>query len=344
MNTSLLIKLKRTLILTLTNLLIITSLLAQSPQKISYQAVVRDGDNELVVNSSVGVQVSILQGSASGTTAYAETQSPTTNENGLFSMEIGNGTATTGDFSSIDWSAGQYFIKTEIDPSGGTEYSITGISQMLSVPYALYAETAGNAGSTGATGPAGNDGANGSEGATGPMGAQGATGPAVGYTCGLSIGDTHQGGIIFYLDASGCHGLVCAPTDQSTGIQWYNGFHRDTYAYGNGIGSGDGNTTAIRRWLGDCPSCYAAELCFDLSLEGFNDWYLPSKYELNLMYENVGQGNALGLGNVGVFPNANYWSSMEYNDSGAWGQYFFNGSQNFVNKANDGHVRAVRVF
>ena len=67
-------------------------------------------------------------------------------------------------------------------------------------------------------------------------------------TCGLSIGDTHQGGIIFYLDGSGCQGLVAAPSDQSTGIQWYNGSYMDTYAYGNGIGSGEGNSQGIRRW------------------------------------------------------------------------------------------------
>jgi len=163
-------------------------------------------------------------------------------------------------------------------------------------------------------------------------------------TCGLSIGDTHQGGIIFYLDGSGCHGLVAAPSDQSTGIQWYNGSYIDTYAYGNGIGSGEGNSIGIRRWQGTCSSCYASQLCQDLNLGGKTDWYLPSKYELNLMYENIGQGNVLGLGNVGNFDNYYYWSSTEYDNGGAWRQDFGYGNQGYVNKVNAFNVRAVRAF
>ena len=163
-------------------------------------------------------------------------------------------------------------------------------------------------------------------------------------TCGLSIGDTHQGGIIFYLDGSGCHGLVAAPSDQSTGIQWYNGSYIDTYAYGNGIGSGEGNSQGIRRWQGTCSSCYASQLCQDLNLGGKTDWYLPSKYELNLMYENIGQGNVLGLGNVGNFANYDYWSSTEADNNFAWFQYFFNGNQYSFWKSVTISVRAVRAF
>lgn len=160
----------------------------------------------------------------------------------------------------------------------------------------------------------------------------------------LSIGDTHAGGIIFYLDASGHHGLVCASSDQSGGIYWYNGSYVNTYAYGNGIGAGEGNSQGIRQWQGQCSSCYASELCQDLSLEGYTDWYLPSKYELNLMYENVGQGNALGLGNVGGFVGTWYWSSSEYGLNYAWIQFFFNGIQSHVNKYITYRVRAVRAF
>ena len=163
-------------------------------------------------------------------------------------------------------------------------------------------------------------------------------------TCGLSIGDTHQGGIIFYLDGSGCHGLVAAPSDQSTGIQWYNGSYIDTYAYGNGIGSGEGNSQGIRRWQGTCSSCYASQLCQDLNLGGKTDWYLPSKYELNLMYENIGQGNVLGLGNVGNFANNYYWSSTENDNVSAWGQFFSNGFQFNYYKDGTYDVRAVRAF
>jgi|SRR5690554_849480 len=128
---------KAVLIFTLT-LLLNTSLWAQTPEKMSYQAVIRDGNAELVTETQVGMQISILKGSANGTTVYTETQSPTTNVNGLISIEIGGGAG----FDSIDWSNDIYFIKTETDPTGGTSYSITGISQLLSTPYALHAKSA----------------------------------------------------------------------------------------------------------------------------------------------------------------------------------------------------------
>lgn len=117
---------------------------AQSPEKMSYQAVVRNANNNLVTNQSVGMQINILQGSIEGTVVYTETQSPTTNANGVVSIEIGSGTVISGDFTIIDWANGPYFIKTETDPTGGKNYSITGTSQLLSVPYALHAKTAEN--------------------------------------------------------------------------------------------------------------------------------------------------------------------------------------------------------
>ena len=108
----------------------------------SYQAVIRNNSNQLVTNTQVGMQISVLQGSASGTAVYVETQTPTTNANGLLSVEIGAGTMVIGDFTTIDWANGPFFLKTETDPTGGTSYSITGASQLLSVPYALHAKTA----------------------------------------------------------------------------------------------------------------------------------------------------------------------------------------------------------
>src|SRR5215813_3995577 len=107
---------------------------AQAPQKMSYQAVLRNGINALVVNATVGMRLSILQGTISGTAVYVETQTPTTNANGLVSVEIGSGAVVSGTFAAIDWSAGSYFIKTETDLAGGTNYTITGTSQLLSVP------------------------------------------------------------------------------------------------------------------------------------------------------------------------------------------------------------------
>ena len=351
----------------------------QAPEGFKYQAVVRDAGNTILNNQAVGMQIEILQGGISGTPVYTESFTPTTNTYGLVNLEIGTGT-TSDDFTIIDWANDTYFIRTSIDVTGGSSYSVMGTSQLMSVPYALYAKTSGNgAGPIGPQGPAGADGIDGAIGATGPQGpagndgAVGATGPAgadgqggvttagtnvtitgagTGLdpyvvnagTCGLSIGDTYQGGIIFYLDASGCHGLISAPTDQSTGIQWWNGSYTDTYASGSGLFDGDGNCYRIRRSQGACASCNAAELCLFLTLGGYSDWYLPSKYELNLMYQNIGQGNALGLGNVGGFAG-NYWSSTEYHNASAWFQYFSSGVQDYDGKDNlTYYVRAVRAF
>jgi uncharacterized protein (TIGR02145 family) len=121
--------------------LLTASVFAQSPEKMSYQAVIRNSSDVLVTNTQVGMQISILQGTANGSPVYAETQTPTTNANGLVSFEIGTGT-TSDDFSTIDWANGPYYIKTETDPAGSANYTITGTSQLLSVPYALHAKTA----------------------------------------------------------------------------------------------------------------------------------------------------------------------------------------------------------
>lgn len=117
---------------------------AQSPAKISYQAVIRNGNNELVTNSTIGLQISILQGTADGTIVFSETHKPESNVNGLITIEIGYGAVVSGNISAIDWTNGPFFLKTEADPAGGTNYTISGTSQLLSVPYALHAETAGS--------------------------------------------------------------------------------------------------------------------------------------------------------------------------------------------------------
>lgn len=119
---------------------------AQAPSKMSYQAVVRNSSNQVVANQTVGMQISILQGSVSGTAVYVETQAPVTSNSGLVSIVIGTGTVVSGSLATIDWANGTYFIKTETDPTGGSTYTITGTSQLLSVPYALSAGTSGRAG------------------------------------------------------------------------------------------------------------------------------------------------------------------------------------------------------
>jgi uncharacterized protein (TIGR02145 family) len=159
--------------------------LAQAPNKMSYQAVVRNASNTLITNQQVGMRISIIQGSVFGASLYVETQTANTNANGLASLEIGAGTVVFGSFTGITWENGPYFIKTEVDPNGGSNYSIIGTSQLLSVPYALYAAKSGNAGQgpqgpkgdTGATGPEGPKGDAGPKGESGPKGENGPAGP-----------------------------------------------------------------------------------------------------------------------------------------------------------------------
>jgi len=160
-----------------------------------------------------------------------------------------------------------------------------------------------------------------------------------------AIGDTGPaGGWVFYVDADGRHGLEAAPTDQSAGIQWNNGSFTDTEANGDGLGAGEMNTMLIIANQGSDSTTYAAGISASLVIAGtgavYGDWYLPSKFELNLMYLNIGQGST----NVGGFASDGYWSSSEFASSGALGENFFNGSQFSFNKTFPLRVRAVRAF
>ncbi|MBP7211062.1 MAG: hypothetical protein KBA02_07715, partial [Paludibacteraceae bacterium] len=100
--------------------LLTASVFAQSPEKMSYQAVIRNASNNLVTSTAVAMQISILQGSTGGSAVYVETQTPTTNSNGLVNIELGGGTVVSGNFSTINWANGPYFVKTETDPDGAT--------------------------------------------------------------------------------------------------------------------------------------------------------------------------------------------------------------------------------
>ncbi len=164
--------------------------------------------------------------------------------------------------------------------------------------------------------------------------------------CGYAIGQNNAslGGYIFYLDQSGCHGLVAAPTDQSIGIRWYAGTFTNTTAFASAVGGGDGNTNMIVYNQAGVHATYAAGLCYDLNSGGFSDWYLPSKYELNLMYKNIGQGASVPNTNVAGFTNTYYWCSSEFDIQAAVLQYFSNGNLFNINKNFDYAVRAVRAF
>ena len=167
-----------------------------------------------------------------------------------------------------------------------------------------------------------------------------------------SVGEFAQGGIVFWVDETGQHGLVCAKSDQSSGIRWYGGTYGNTQAKGDGIYSGEANTAIIiaaQVAIGDDGSTYAARICNELQIiEGgttYGDWYLPSKYELDLMYDDKATIDATALANGGVgFTAGWYWSSTENIDSKAWAQTFNDGYQFNIQKYFIYDVRAVRAF
>jgi hypothetical protein len=157
------------------------------------------------------------------------------------------------------------------------------------------------------------------------------------------IGESYGGGIVFYVYDSGQHGLIAATADQSSGIQWYNGTYRTTGTSGDGLNAGAMNTAIIiATQIADNQSGnFAAKVCADYSVTmggvTYGDWYLPSKYELNLLYQQEVV--------VGGFANSGYWSSSEYDALGAWFQFFSNGFQTSYLKSNSAYyVRAVRAF
>ena len=439
----------------------VTGILAQTPNEFKYQAVLRNADGTIMAGESVQVDISILQGSATGTSVFDETHNVTTTAQGLINLNIGS----EGEMSSIVWGADTYFIQISVN---GTEM---GTSQLLSVPYAMYAETSGSSlpgpqgeqgvqGIQGEPGADGADGADGAQGIQGEPGADGADGvqgipgldgiggvsqagtnvsitgagssmnpyiinstqlteadpifagsqannitgtditnlsnlsgtntgdqdlsnlalksnvleldnttaftPNADYepatkkyvddnaSTTYSIGDFAQGGIVFWLDETGKHGLVCAKSDQDggSGVRWYAGTDGYTQAKGDGPYAGEANTSIIiaaQVAIGDDGSIYAARMCNELQItEGgktYGDWYLPSKQELNLMYQNKSTINATATANGGVaFAVSYFWSSTESNDSGAWRQAFSNGYQGSGFKYGTDRVRAVRAF
>ena len=406
--------------------LLTASVFAQSPEKMSYQAVIRNSSDVLVTNTQIGMEINIRQGSVSGTVVYTETQTPTTNANGLVSIEIGGGTG----FNAIDWSAGPYFIETKtavVPPL--TTYTITGTSQLLSVPYALHAKTAesitgtitetdptytssqaANITATDITNLSNLSGVNTGDQDLSSLATKTALGdstaqvrseipdvsgfltsytetdsvfsawdkdyadlintpaPADGsetkVTAGtnvtvtgagttaspyvvnttdtLAIGDSYQGGIIFWLDTTGQHGLIAATANQNTGIHWYNGTFRYTGTNGDGLYAGKMNTAMIiaTQMADNQTGNFAAKVCADYSVTvggvTYGDWYLPSEYELNLLY--------LQKTVVGGFSNNFYWSSSEYDNDYAWRQGFSSGYQLYDYKSYAFYVRAVRAF
>ncbi|WP_299059199.1 DUF1566 domain-containing protein [uncultured Polaribacter sp.] len=292
---------------------------SQSPEKMNYQAVIRNASNELIKNKTVGVKISILKNSVSGTIVFEETYnpSPSTNANGLLTLEIGTGTANVGDFTTLNWGDGEYFIKSEIDPEGGSNYTITATSQLMSVPYALHAKTAGNIKT-------------------------------------YKIGDFAHGGIVFWLDESRQHGLVCAKTDANDGrvVMWDPSEKPErSLSWRNGIYGGKINTSVIMsrvEFTNVDSEVTAAQACSFYGLFNgsiYSDWYVPSKDELNLLYINKDIVDSTAISNNGMKLSLRYWSSTEFGEELAWAQDFVEPTNQFKKQKNTStFVRPIRSF
>lgn len=352
MRTLNLINMKKKTLLILSLFLFVTGIFAQSPGKITYQAVVRDADGDLVKNTTVGIQLSILQTTIDGTSVYVENHASETNINGLVTCEIGNGTSLDA-FDLIDWANGPYFLKTEIDVDGGTNYSITSTSQLLSVPFALYANTADTLIGTISEEQivdfdtyllAEVDGDSINEIQQLSLEADTLTlsdgGSVVLPFPDYHVGDLYAGGVIFYVEGNGEHGLVVSATDISTSAVYGQNFVT-TGASSSWNGQANSDLLSVGASVGD-----AVELVSVLSLDGFDDWYLPSVDELSLIYANrYVISKVLSSVSGADLMVGHYWSSTEYDSQNAYYISFHIGDvSSNGGKSLSKYVRAIRAF
>ncbi|WP_396141413.1 DUF1566 domain-containing protein [Flavobacterium sp.] len=295
---------------------------AQAPQGFNYQATVRNSSGALITNQNVLFKFNIMLNSQTSLPVYSETHQAPTDDLGQVNLVIGTGTPTTGSFSSINWGSGSYFLGIELNTGSG--YVAMGTTQLLSVPYALHANTA--------TSTTGNTG---------------------GFT--HYIGELFGGGIVVsvWKTAGVEHGLIASLTNLSSGIQWTTPDFVQT-EIGSAAQSpinGLANTNAIVAQAG-AGTTYAAGLCKAYNAGGFTDWYLPATWELNQCYnaamivnELLGNTNGFQFSNSSI---SNYWSSTEYDGFNAWYHGFLYGSsENYhfgSGKLTNEAVRAVRRF
>ena len=310
---------KITLLSTLCFLLLTLVVNAQTPPNaFNYSAVARNAAGQPIATTTIGIQVTILKTSPTGASQYSENHFVNTDAFGLFNLVIGAGAVQSGSMTTIDWSNDNYYLKVGMDATGGTNFLTMGTTQLLSVPYAMYAKSAGTV-SGGGTG-----------------------GNFTHY-----IGEEFGGGVIFHLwkDNAGVeHGLIVDKTDLSTAQAWSNIDQTLIGLAAQSSWDGLSNSNAIVGQAGHTSS--AAALCLNSTNGGQNDWYLPSVQELNMLWNNyytVARSLTQISGATQLQP-AYYWSSTEYNNGYAWNFTFFSGSAGTNNKVFTYYVRAVRAF
>jgi hypothetical protein len=321
---------------------------AQAPEGFSYNAIVRNASGNAIVDQAVSFRFGIVKGRTSGAVVYGEKHNLLTDSFGSVSLVIGNGTDKTGDFATIDWGADSYYLKIELDITGSTFYTDMGTTQLLSVPYALYSKTASNGFSGNYNDLTNKPSTDGSEtkiivgNSLKIEGAGTIANPYILNARAHYIGEVYGGGVVFYVYDNNQHGLIAATRDQDSAIEWYNGTKRYTNTAGDGINSGAMNTILIiALQTNDNPmGNFAAKICADYSVAvnniNYGDWYLPSKYELALMFTKKEM--------IGGFNSDYYWSSTEFSSVTAWSQNFSNGTQFNLTKSLPYGVRAIRAF
>jgi hypothetical protein len=289
------------------------------PNAFNYSAVARDAAGDPIATSTIGIQVTILKTSPTGASQYSENHFVNTDAFGLFNLVIGAGAVQSGNMATIDWSNDTYYLKVGMDANGGSSFVTMGTTQLLSVPYALYAKSAGSVnGNTGG-------------------------GNFTHY-----IGEEFGGGVIFHLwkDAAGTeHGLIVDKVDLSTAQEWSNVWDVEIGPAAQSSWDGLSNSNAIVNQPGHTSS--AAALCLNSSNGGYTDWYLPSIYELNMLWNNsFTVARALSqIPEAAQLATSYYWSSAELGTNYAWMFPFVDGDAN-LNYVKDYsfYVRAVRAF
>ena len=289
------------------------------PNAFNYSAVARNAEGQPIASTTIGIQITILKTSPTGVSQYSENHSVNTDDYGVFNLVIGAGAVQSGSMEAIDWGNDNYYLQVGMDAAGGTNFLTMGTTKLLSVPYAMYARSAGTL-----------------------------SGGGSGINFSHYIGEEFGGGVIFHLwkDAQGAeHGLIVDKTDLSNSQIWSNISSTLIGVSAQSTWNGLSNNNAIVGQSGHTTS--AAALCLNSNNGGQSDWYLPSIQELNMIWNNyytIANSLTQISGATLIYP-AYYWSSTEFMDGFAWYFYFFNGSNsNYGGKTSQSHVRAVRAF